>query len=223
MESNNSSLLFFYIFILILALLPGAVLVFRMRSYARRAVSKREPLNLFPWKAWAVIYIFFCLFLAAGLTMLGWSLPGFIQAKSSQSWPSIPARITFSEIEEDRSIGLDALILYRPDIHYTYEVGGQIYTSRQLSVIDVSTPDKTTARDTVGNYPVGKPAYAYYNPKNPTQAVLVPGLSPGVWVPLEIGGSFTAVGLVFFTILIRVALRNLENPPIAEPIGSARE
>lgn len=221
MEPNNSSLLLFYILILSITLLPGIILIYRLRIRARGTVSKKERFNLFPWSAWAIIYVFFCLFLAAGLTLLGWSLPGFLQAQSSQSWPSVPSRVVLSEIDENHTLGLNALILYRPDIHFTYEVGGQIFTGRRLSLADVSTPDWSSARDTISRYPVGKRVYAYYDPKDPRQAVLVPGLSPGVWVPLELGGSFAAVGLVFFIILIRVALRSLENPVLPEPAGSA--
>jgi hypothetical protein len=82
-------------------------------------------------------------------------------------WPSTMGTVTMSTI--DRRSSDDGYTDY-PVVHYGYQVNGQSYQSAKLA----PGPEVggTGARKVVAKYPAGAQVMVFYNPQNPSDAVL---------------------------------------------------
>lgn len=107
----------------------------------------------------------------------------FLQAYTSPSWPTVQGQVIHSEVALHRDSDGDRM--YSPDIAYNYTVNSQQYDSSQVGMLDGSTSIRGTVQDTVKRYPSGTTVTVYYDPEDPANAVLEPGLKGGV---LLLGG-----------------------------------
>lgn len=95
-------------------------------------------------------------------------------ASKSLDWPKTQSEITNSrldEFKEDQS--------YAPALEYVYEVNGKHYTSKQISLVtrlELYGEDKQFVEDFLRHFPKGSRPTARYNPENPSQTVLIPGV-----------------------------------------------
>ena len=115
------------------------------------------------------------------LLLLGILLSDIPIMIASQRWPTVPGRITartllgqkFKEYDGDYYLNIDGYI------RYEYTVEGSVYSSTTVNALMAPYYPYETAL----NYPQGKEILVFYNPRNPTQAVLEPGLilSPEVF------------------------------------------
>ena len=94
----------------------------------------------------------------------------FKKGFSSYSWPTTEGTINTSYVARvDRS--------YKPIIKYSYSVMGTQYYYNQIYIGSTGISGmKWGANRTVGRHPVGKKAIVYYDPTNPDQAILEPGI-----------------------------------------------
>jgi hypothetical protein len=130
-------------------------------------------------------------------------LMGFLFSKlpamiNSLDWPStegvvISRRIVANKFKEYDG---DYYTVYRGYIRYDYQVDGITYSSLAVNVIDTPYYPYETAL----SYPEGKAVQVYYDPKNPSRAVLEPG-----WVlSRQAVGFFPSVFLLIgFYLLVR--------------------
>ena len=83
-------------------------------------------------------------------------------------WPSTMGSVIMSRIEQ-RSSSEGGYTNY-PAVQYSYQVGGQTYQSYKLA----PGPEVggTGAGKVVARYPVGAQVMVFYNPQNPSDAVL---------------------------------------------------
>lgn len=83
-------------------------------------------------------------------------------------WPSTMGSVMMSTIEL-RSSGDGGTSEY-PVVQYSYQVGGQAYQSMKLA----PGPEVggSGARNVVARYPAGAQVMVFYNPQNPSDAVL---------------------------------------------------
>lgn len=92
-------------------------------------------------------------------------------------WPSTMGSVIMSRIEQ-RSSSEGGYTNY-PAVQYSYQVGGQAYQSYKLA----PGPEVggTGAGKVVARYPVGAQVMVFYNPQNPSDAVLETK-SPAQWL-----------------------------------------
>lgn len=83
-------------------------------------------------------------------------------------WPSTMGTVSMSTIEQ-RSSSESGYTDY-PVVQYSYQVGGQAYQSYKLA----PGPEVggSGARKVVARYPAGAQVMVFYNPQNPSEAVL---------------------------------------------------
>ena len=83
-------------------------------------------------------------------------------------WPSTMGTVNMSTLEQ-RSSSEGGYTDY-PVVQYSYQVGGQAYQSYKLA----PGPEVggTGARKVVDRYPAGAQVMVFYNPQNPSEAVL---------------------------------------------------
>lgn len=119
--------------------------------------------------------VFFCLFwtLIVGFFdyMLVKQVVGQVQ---STNFPSVTGHIIHSELT--RSTGSKGGTTYGVDIRYRYQIGDQSFESKRYRTTDWTTSDSAWARAAVAKHSVGSEATIFYNPTNPKQALLLPGL-----------------------------------------------
>jgi hypothetical protein len=102
-------------------------------------------------------------------------------ARKSASWPSVDGIIVKSElVQRQRRVG-GRKEKPQPDIEYTYRIKQTEYRGNQVSAGGLRVGGM--AGQWVGRYPVGKQVPVHYDPKDPSVAVLEPGLPSGVqWI-----------------------------------------
>ena len=116
---------------------------------------------------------------AAFIALFGWGLKR--QAAQADGWKQTPGRITASDTEAFQAgrerLSTPSRTLQRQRIIYAYTVGGVNYVSDRVSM-GARTSSSVAAMEQaqVRRYPVGKTVTVYYDPANPSQAVLERGV-----------------------------------------------
>lgn len=93
---------------------------------------------------------------------------------ASAHFAAAPAHIARSEMTSHR--GSKGGTTYGVRFEYTYAVDGSNYRANRYTFNVSSSSDQTWARDAVAAFPVGSERVCYYDPKNPSRAVLAPGI-----------------------------------------------
>ncbi len=159
---------------------------------------------------------FFVVLLGAiGVYLVVASLRARKKAETSQGWPHTLGQVVNAEVKRTANTDDDGHITYayHPEVEYTYEAAGQVYSSRRLmfgAVQAANTPKK--AQQTLARYPLGAQVTVYYDPAKPADSVLerTAGASTSM---LVIGIVMVLVGLcvicVLGTSLISALLKNV--------------
>lgn len=105
------------------------------------------------------------------------------------NWSSTMGTVTFSTVERRRS-SRNSTASY-PVVHYTYQVMGQTLQGRKI----MPGPESggSWAHKVVERYPAGAQVMVYYDPNNPSDAVLergMPGYVRWLWVTLVLINLF---------------------------------
>lgn len=135
-----------------------------------------------------------------GLTIwLSLSLAGSLyRCLESLRWPTLPVTVVSSDV----STGVSNMgRWWQPELTYEYQVGGQSYRSSSIRYLMPPFYHAEGAREVLGAYPKGAKVQAAYNPSNPSQSVLEPGIPEGMWWRVLIPLFFWAlIGYIFYEI-----------------------
>jgi hypothetical protein len=140
------------------------------------------------------------LFLLAGLGLLVFGVLFLQQAGETRSWPS-----TIGEVQNVRvrwSSDSKNNRTYYYSVYYAYQANDRAYEGNRYALGSGTTASKrysTEAEARVAarlDYPIGSEVEVYYNPADPTSAVLEPGADWGTYVPLTLGLCFSPIGIV---------------------------
>jgi hypothetical protein len=101
---------------------------------------------------------------------------GVSKAIESERWPRASAQIIESEVQRDAS---DVAPRYTPTVEFRYNVGDVSYTSHRIRFLMAPIYQHEAASSIQNGYSVGREVAIAYNPKNPADSVLEPGLPPG--------------------------------------------
>lgn len=110
----------------------------------------------------------------------------------AQSYPETRGEVIHSELEE---VSTEDGYTYGADIHFTYQVDGQSYTSEEYAYGAWNNSNSSGAKKMLRKYPVGKTVRVYYNPSDPSDAVLEHGVSGGHAFMLMFMAPFNVVML----------------------------
>ncbi|MCK5242409.1 DUF3592 domain-containing protein [bacterium] len=135
----------------------------------------------------------------AGLGFLLFGIQSFQKTKASVNWPSAPASITKSATQQHTSMGHEGnnrqiITSEVAIIEYTYAVGRATFTSNQIALGEQKRED---TQRLLSEYPIHKQLRAYYNPNNPRNAVLEPGVLSGNFFFLAFGIIICLIGLFY--------------------------
>ena len=97
--------------------------------------------------------------------------------KSAQSWPSADAKIVSSEIEISRVKNSTS---YEAKFDYAFDVHGQEWNGHQYGFF-VFSGSEEASEELVSRYPVGTETQIFYDPSQPSDAVMDRSLGPAIW------------------------------------------
>ena len=101
--------------------------------------------------------------------------------------------------------------VYAPSFEYRVRTAdGRTYTADSYDGSDSYTSDRAGQQTIVDRYNVGQSYPCWYNPANPTQAVLVRQLD---WALILIGGIFLLVSVFIVTIGMLISTSGSQNGP----------
>jgi hypothetical protein len=113
------------------------------------------------------------------------------RAEMSTRWPTTEGVVLRSRAKEVRVATRHAYVTeYLPDIRYRYSVAGTEYTSSAYSITAMNSPSLAKAEAIVDGFRVGDSATVYYLPRQPSVAVLRPGVDGGMWTNVLVGFAF---------------------------------
>ena len=117
--------------------------------------------------------IFTVAFGGIGLLMLLTYFRAYLQTNYSQRWPNVDGEIVTSEVLHQTSSSSHGVssTTFEPHVEFTYSVNGQAYQGKHIG-FGLTISSSTDARNVVHRYPVGATRKVFYNPHNPTEAVL---------------------------------------------------
>ncbi|NUO64728.1 MAG: DUF3592 domain-containing protein [Gemmatimonadaceae bacterium] len=111
---------------------------------------------------------------AAGLTALWGGFELRDRARRMTAWPSVRGRVTGSSLVADRIPMEDGSRAYHPQVSYEYVVAGREYRGERRSLINVggSGLARGVAQRVLARYPLGSEVVVFYDPQDPSAAIL---------------------------------------------------
>ena len=116
---------------------------------------------------------------------------------ASREYPAATGQITHSEVKRHR--GSKGGTTYSVDIRYRYAVNDRSFEGTQFRYNASGSSDSTWAAQAVAGHPVGSQTKVFYNPRNPQDAVLSPGVDGSDLVLVLFLLPFNMVTLGFVT------------------------
>jgi hypothetical protein len=121
------------------------------------------------------------------------------EMKRAASWPTASGRITRSELADGEYQERQVRI---PRVEYQYKVGSAKKVGKRVNLAEVVTG--VAAKEAVARYPVGAAVEVYYNPADPSEAVLEVEAPPEImrfaWGLVAFLTAAIALGAWFFLV-----------------------
>ncbi len=130
--------------------------------------------------------------LAFGLLGAGIAVHGGLQlldALEARGWPQTTATILDARIERRMGAGPRSTGASYPVVRYRYRVGDREYIGHRIGWAEGGSTHEW-ARSIIREYRPGATVPVYYDPRDPSQALLRPGLTRGVSISLLLGVTF---------------------------------
>jgi hypothetical protein len=135
------------------------------------------------------------------------------QGLKTNDWPAAAGRIVESKIVEKKVDGSSGRrrsrisdMDYTVDVRYSYEVEGQKFEGDRLRYGNESHDSRASAMEEQSLFAPGKALQVYYDPKTPSQSVLIKGIGLS-WLGMALGLMALVIGLlvVFYMVRSRAA------------------
>lgn len=133
------------------------------------------------------------LFVVIGVFILRHARGVAAKARQSLAWPSTTGVVAHSSVSPPSAAADETT--WAASVAYQYQVKGKSYSSTNISLADVSTSSENRARAIAERYPRNAQVVVFYNPANPSEAVLERSGGGGVTLLSVIGAAFGGVGL----------------------------
>ncbi|USO00160.1 MAG: DUF3592 domain-containing protein [Phycisphaeraceae bacterium] len=92
----------------------------------------------------------------------------------AESYPTVEGQVTAARIDE--SSDGEGGTTYQPAITYTYRVAGTPFENDRVRYGQVGSSDRRDSKKVLDRFPVGATVDVYFNPDNPADSVLTPGV-----------------------------------------------
>ena len=138
--------------------------------------------------------------IGAGMSIFGYGL--FAEAKASSKWPTVVGTITNSIVDRHSDMTSESRnkFKYSPKVVYAYEVNSVAYESDRLEFVNTTSKNPNDIREIVAKYRIGDAVNVYFDPYEPSSAVLLAGTSWKNYMFLLIGPGLLLGGILVFFI-----------------------
>jgi len=121
-------------------------------------------LNLLRSSKWGYFYI------VLGFVLVSMSGYDLVRYQDAKTWPSVQGTVQISKIRAHKEWMLS---VFEPHLIYSYTVAGKGYTGDTVRIGHAKMMwSKEDATGLLQNYPAGKTVTVYYDPDEPTEALL---------------------------------------------------
>lgn len=142
-----------------------------------------------------VAVLFPLVFLVIGIGVLLWTGWDVVSALRSRRWPQVDGTIVVSDLQ--RSKDSEGGFMYRPEVTYRYSIDGKEYTGSRTRYGDwLQLSWSKPAVKTVRRYAVGTAVAVRYDPRDPEDSVLEPGVHGVLFGCLVFGAMFAIFGIL---------------------------
>jgi Protein of unknown function (DUF3592) len=136
---------------------------------------------------------------------------GIIRSLVSKRWPRTSAQIVESTVYED---GADVSPRWVPEVVYRYKIGTETFTSRRIRFLMPAMYQSEEASGIVDSYGLGRVVRVAYDPANPSESILEPGLPPKALQQFLLALFLLAItGYIFYEIRHPERRIILRSPP----------
>ncbi len=140
-------------------------------------------------------FIFFFIFLLAGILLSFFTINWVTDGLESKNWPAVEGTIISSEFISSRNS--EDKPSYSAEIIYEYFINSEKYLSNSItSGSQSSSSSPRSAQGLVNKYNEGEKVKVYFNPEDPGKSLLEPGFHVTDALPFVFGIIFVLVGLV---------------------------
>lgn len=145
----------------------------------------------------------------AGLVVLALGIRNLRRAAATKAWQTTTGEVSSATVatrESTLSPTEDGeppkpRTLYRADVTYRYTVQGRAYEGRRVGFDDVELSSEGPAQAVVDRYAPGTQVTVSFDPANPADAVLEPGVSKASLVVPALGAALVAFSLGVWAIV----------------------
>lgn len=132
--------------------------------------------------------LFFGLFLAVGVGILGFGVRSMEMSKRAEHWPTVPGKIVTSDFVVDSDSDSTT---YRASVSYEYDVIGTLLTGNKIAFGYSGSSAQSYHRDIYEALPVGAQVAVRYDPHKPERAVLSYGVNQSIKFLMLFGAVWT--------------------------------
>lgn len=164
------------------------------------------------------ITCFLFLFAIVGFVVVCFGIWTAIKSIRATHWPVAEGVVQASTMKRHTSNGSHGGDTFSPEVSYTFQANGASFTGNKISFGQMSSSTDYAQR-ILDRYPVGKKVSVYYDPANPSEAVLETGIHGGTWVLLAVGTIFMLAGSMFLQIFRKAQNRQIDGTPSSTTIA----
>lgn len=132
--------------------------------------------------------LFFALFLAVGLAILGFGLRSLHLTRQAEHWPTVPGTVVSSDFETNTS---DDSTTYNAKVRYTYNALGREITGEKIAFGYTGSSSRGFHMEIYEALPEGAQVAVRYDPQKPERAVLSFGVNQSIMFMLIFGLVWT--------------------------------
>jgi hypothetical protein len=143
-----------------------------------------------------IIVIPLCsIFIIVGSWILAKGIRMCLKAHHSKGWEVVSCTIERSGIGEEKDSEGDPM--FEAKIGYRYVYAGEQYSGDKIFFGYSASSEEEDSSQLIAVFPEGREVEAYINPKNPKEAVLIPGIKRMALIRVWGGFGFAFMGFWF--------------------------
>lgn len=173
---------------------------------------------------------FFGVIAALGLFFAVFGVYFIIAGHGARSWPAAEGTIVSTNVRVNILLAgrgsvtdssRESRRTYYPEIDYRWTVDGQTYSGTRYALGEAHPdfPDRQDAQEAARSFPPGQTIDVYFDPRDPSSAVIDRSLKLGAFVPLPLGLFFAAFGVFGLRMApaLEAASKRGARPPVRAP------
>ena len=139
------------------------------------------------------------IFIIIGVVLLIPYFRSLAKMRASQAWSTVQGTVVESRVGRSASTDSEGEVSYSyyPEIRYQYQVMGNEYQGDKISFSPKISSIRSWAERVIAKYPTGANVTIYYQPDNPSNAVLERSVSR---VMLVLGIIFVLIGIFIYVL-----------------------